>query len=125
MNLRFTFVSNLLLTSLFIGDVGITQQLPNTQQMGEQPDQTVTNDVKTTPPANTPTEELQTPRTKYDFEKHGGIVYDRGKNYRLTLDVYQPQGKGPFPAVLAIHGGAWRSGSKITMLRHAWALAAA
>ena len=62
---------------------------------------------------------------KYKFKKHGALEYTRGEDYRLTLDVYQPEGEGPFPAVLAIHGGAWRSGSKITMLRHAWKLAGA
>lgn len=65
------------------------------------------------------------PRAKFKFKKHGALVYDRGEDYRLTLDVYQPEGNGPFPAVLAVHGGAWRSGSKITMLRHAWELASA
>ncbi|MEE2826940.1 MAG: alpha/beta hydrolase [Planctomycetota bacterium] len=62
---------------------------------------------------------------QYEFKKHGAIEYTRGEDYRLTLDVYEPEGEGPFPAVLAIHGGAWRSGSKITMLRHAWKLASA
>ncbi|MCH2181827.1 MAG: alpha/beta hydrolase [Mariniblastus sp.] len=65
------------------------------------------------------------PDTRFKFKKHGAIEYTRGENYRLTLDVYQPEGEGPFPAVLAVHGGAWRSGSKITMIRHAWKLAAA
>ena len=59
----------------------------------------------------------------FKFEKHGAIVYAKGDDYRLTLDVYQPEGAGPFPVVLAIHGGGWRGGSKITMTRHAWLLA--
>lgn len=61
----------------------------------------------------------------FEFEKHGAIEYASGKNYRLTLDVYVPEGEGPFPAVIAVHGGAWRSGTKINWIRHAWKLAEA
>ncbi|GAC1619437.1 MAG: hypothetical protein NVS9B10_00120 [Nevskia sp.] len=31
---------------------------------------------------------------------------------RLLADVYVPEGRGPFPAVLVIHGGGWRSGDR-------------
>jgi len=31
---------------------------------------------------------------------------------KLLADVYIPEGKGPFPAVLVIHGGGWRSGDR-------------
>lgn len=30
----------------------------------------------------------------------------------LLLDVYRPEGAGPFPAVLLIHGGAWKRGDR-------------
>lgn len=30
----------------------------------------------------------------------------------LLADVYRPEGAGPFPAVLLIHGGAWRRGDR-------------
>jgi acetyl esterase/lipase len=30
----------------------------------------------------------------------------------LEADVYMPTGKGPFPAMLVVHGGAWRMGSR-------------
>ena len=30
----------------------------------------------------------------------------------LLADVYVPEGKGPFPAVLVIHGGSWSSGDR-------------
>lgn len=30
----------------------------------------------------------------------------------LLLDVYRPEGKGPFPSVLLIHGGAWKRGDR-------------
>ena len=59
----------------------------------------------------------------WEFKKHGGVVYAKWDNEELKCDVYQPQGDGRFPAVLMIHGGAWRSGSKLHYIRHAWALA--
>lgn len=31
---------------------------------------------------------------------------------KLFLDVYRPEGTGPFPGVLLIHGGAWKSGDR-------------
>lgn len=31
---------------------------------------------------------------------------------RLYADIYRPEGEGPFPAVLVIHGGGWRSGDR-------------
>jgi acetyl esterase/lipase len=30
----------------------------------------------------------------------------------LAADVYRPRGPGPFPAILVVHGGAWRMGSR-------------
>lgn len=60
---------------------------------------------------------------KFEYTKRVGVIYDKGPDYRLACDIYQPVGEGPFPAVLAIHGGAWRHGSKLHMLRHAWELA--
>jgi acetyl esterase/lipase len=33
----------------------------------------------------------------------------------LTADLYQPQGAGPFPAVLLIHGGGWRARTRADM----------
>jgi acetyl esterase/lipase len=51
--------------------------------------------------------------------KHGGIVYSRGPDFKLTCDIYVPAGTGPFPTILAMHGGAWQGGSKVHLLRHA------
>jgi acetyl esterase/lipase len=31
---------------------------------------------------------------------------------RLLADVYRPEGTGPFPSVLLIHGGAWKRGDR-------------
>lgn len=47
---------------------------------------------------------------------------DGGKE--LKLDVAYPDGKGPYPAVVCVHGGAWRFGSRKEMSRWAKALAA-
>ena len=49
------------------------------------------------------------------FEKRANLVYARAGGWDLHLDLFLPQaaaGKGPFPALVYIHGGGWRSGSK-------------
>jgi len=61
----------------------------------------------------------------FDFEKYGGVEYRTGEDFRLTLDVYVPKGDGPFPGLLAVHGGSWRSGTKLNWFRHARKLAKA
>lgn len=40
------------------------------------------------------------------------IVYGRAGEVELKLDLIQPDGSGPFPLVICVHGGAWMSGSK-------------
>lgn len=41
------------------------------------------------------------------------IAYARRPGGELKLDIVAPkEGDGPFPAVLCIHGGAWRAGNK-------------
>src|SRR5277367_1403207 len=41
------------------------------------------------------------------------IVYTKAGSTELKLDLVSPaHGDGPFPAVLVIHGGAWRGGDK-------------
>jgi acetyl esterase/lipase len=40
------------------------------------------------------------------------IVYGRAGGVDLKLDFVEPDGGGPFPTVICIHGGAWSSGSK-------------
>lgn len=41
---------------------------------------------------------------------HADLAY--GSDARQVLDVYLPEGAGPFPFVMEIHGGAFRMGSK-------------
>jgi acetyl esterase/lipase len=44
------------------------------------------------------------------------IVYGKAGGTELKLDLARPaEGDGPFPAVLVIHGGAWRQGNKADM----------
>lgn len=41
------------------------------------------------------------------------IVYTKAGSVELKLDLARPAaGDGPFPAVIVIHGGAWRQGNK-------------
>ena len=42
------------------------------------------------------------------------VPYVAGGGAARTLDVYRPQGRGPFPTVLYIHGGGFRISSKPT-----------
>lgn len=39
-----------------------------------------------------------------EYLRHGDAAFE--------ATIYQPQGDGPFPTVLAVHGGAWNAGSR-------------
>ena len=70
------------------------------------------------------TESTVTRPADVEFQKFGGIEYrsgvdSEGEPFQLTLDVYVPEGQGPFPSLLLIHGGAWRAGTKLNWFRHA------
>lgn len=43
------------------------------------------------------------------------LVYAERDHKVLLADVYMPAGPGPFPAVLLLHSGSWRRGSKARM----------
>lgn len=43
------------------------------------------------------------------------VTYVERGDLELKADIYEPSGEGPFPAVLVVHGGAWRSGGKTQM----------
>lgn len=43
------------------------------------------------------------------------VVYRVVEGEELKLDILRPEGEGPFPVVLMIHGGAWRGGKRSDM----------
>jgi alpha-L-fucosidase 2 len=44
--------------------------------------------------------------------EHNDIEYARPGGVSLALDASVPEGKGPFPAVIVVHGGGWEAGTK-------------
>lgn len=48
-------------------------------------------------------------------ERRPDLVYAQPGGQDLLADLYVPTGEGPFPGVLVIHGGGWRSGGKTQM----------
>lgn len=44
----------------------------------------------------------------------GDVAYRTVGGRRLALDAYVPPGRGPHPAVILIHGGRWKSGSRVS-----------
>ncbi|MFB3829579.1 MAG: alpha/beta hydrolase fold domain-containing protein [Bryobacteraceae bacterium] len=48
------------------------------------------------------------------------LVYARYGARQMHLDLFLPEsGRGPFPAVVYVHGGGWRNGSKAAFQRQA------
>jgi acetyl esterase/lipase len=47
-----------------------------------------------------------------EVELKRNIVYRQASGTDLTLDLYLPQGPGPHPIALFIHGGGWTEGKK-------------
>src|SRR5215212_2087808 len=41
-----------------------------------------------------------------------GVEYGRASGAPLLLDACIPEGKGPFPAVVIVHGGGWIGGHR-------------
>jgi alpha-L-fucosidase 2 len=44
------------------------------------------------------------------------IVFATAGGTSLTLDAFVPQGDGPFPTCILVHGGAWMNGTKSTYI---------
>jgi acetyl esterase/lipase len=50
------------------------------------------------------------------FSEQTNVVFTPpGWPKELKADIYKPEGAGPFPAVLVVHGGAWVTGSQLEM----------
>ncbi len=58
------------------------------------------------------------------FELIEDVPYASPGGVKLLLDAYVPKLAGPMPAVLVVHGGAWRTGSKSQLSKYARDLAA-
>lgn len=57
------------------------------------------------------------------FELKEKIVYSKVGDRELLLDAYLPTDDGPHPAVLVVHGGAWKSGNRRQLASYATSLA--
>jgi acetyl esterase len=44
---------------------------------------------------------------------YADVEYSRPAGYSLRLDARVPDGNGPFPAVVIVHGGAWVTGDRM------------
>jgi len=63
------------------------------------------------------THSVQQRDIEYLYLQHGDL--------RLAARLYQPDGPGPFPAVVEVHGGAWTSGDRFSNVAIDTALATA
>jgi acetyl esterase/lipase len=57
------------------------------------------------------------------FTVTSDVTYTNGAVGPLKADVYVPNGKGPFPGIVFIHGGGWVNGNRYQMLKLIEALA--
>jgi acetyl esterase/lipase len=60
---------------------------------------------------------------EFKFEIRNDVVYSKVGDRELLLDAYLPEKDGPTPAVLVVHGGAWRMGNRKQLRGYAEALA--
>jgi acetyl esterase/lipase len=55
---------------------------------------------------------LAQPTSAQEIEVRRNVVYAEATGMSLLADVYLPAGRGPYPGVLVVHGGAWTFGNK-------------
>ena len=58
-----------------------------------------------------------------EFDVREKIVYSTVAERELLLDAFVPKDDGVHPAILVVHGGAWRSGDRKQLRGYASALA--
>lgn len=57
-----------------------------------------------------------------EIEQHPNLTYKTVGDRALQVDLAKPEGDGPFPAIVFIHGGGWRGGNRAgyrSMIRQA------
>ena len=52
------------------------------------------------------------PTSQQQIETRSGITYTTHDGVALAGDLYLPAGAGPFPALVAAHGGGWQAGAR-------------
>ena len=52
------------------------------------------------------------PTSQQQIETRSGITYATHDGVALAGDLYLPAGAGPFPALVAAHGGGWQAGAR-------------
>jgi acetyl esterase/lipase len=50
--------------------------------------------------------------TEGEIEVRKDVVYATHDGVALAGDLYRPKGAGPFPVLVAVHGGGWRLGAR-------------
>jgi len=63
-------------------------------------------------PMSSTSSSLLAQEAAWEVETTQDLVYTEAGGEPLRLDLARPIGDGPFPAIVAIHGGAWRGGDK-------------
>lgn len=64
------------------------------------------------------------PRVQRDIAMARDLIYTPpGWPQALSADLYRPEGAGPFPAVIMVHGGGWKARTREDMTRLARAVA--
>jgi acetyl esterase/lipase len=60
---------------------------------------------------------------EHEFDIREKIVYSKVNDRELLLDAFVPKKEGTYPAILVVHGGAWRMGNRYQLRGYAKALA--